>query len=183
MERANTLIESIAELNDKIRIAQVNNRFDEPGALKNERDQAVLELAELMSIETRDNGTDDGSLLVNLTSGESLVLQDGSFNLFELSGDPDLNYKSLQLTSTGKPTSLRIAEQNMGGELGGLFRYRDEVLATSQRELGQIAMTLTNAMNQQNRLGMDFDQQLGGDIFGLPEFAGLIMPPTPTQPW
>jgi flagellar hook-associated protein 1 FlgK len=171
--RANTLIESISALNQNIRVAQANNRYDEPGVLKDERDAAVLELAELMSIETRDNGMGDGSVMVNLTSGESLVLQDGSFNLLQLNGDPDPNHKSLQLASTGKPTALTLADQSLGGRLGGMFRYREEVLAPTQRDLGQIAISLAASMNQQNSLGMDFDQQLGGDIFSLPEFAGF----------
>ncbi|WJG10556.1 flagellar hook-associated protein FlgK [Aliiglaciecola sp. LCG003] len=171
--RANDLIETIAELNANIRVVQGNNRFEEPGALKNERDSAIIDLAELMSIETRDNGQNDGTVMVNLTSGESLVLQDGSFNLFQLSGEPDADYRNLFLSSTGKPTTLKLPEQNMGGQIGGLFRYRDEVLAEGQRELGQIAMALTSAMNEQNGLGMDYDGQLGGNIFATPEFQGL----------
>ena len=171
VNRANSLIKTIADLNDQIRVVQSNNQFEEPGAIKNERDQAILELAEIMSIETRP-GT-DGTTLVNISSGESLVLENGSFNLFQLSGDPDLNYYSLRLDSTDTPTSLRLAETEMGGQMGGLFRYRDEILETAQRELGQIAMTMASAMNEQNRLGMDFDGQLGSDIFRLPTFSGL----------
>ena len=173
IDRANSLIENIATLNAQIRVVGSSNPFEEPGAIMNERDKAILELAEIMSIETRDNGTGDGSLMVNLTSGESLVLEDGSFNLFQLSGDPDLNYKSLELQSTGKPTTLRLPETDMGGQLGGLFRYRDEILEPSRRELGQIALTLSQAVNDQNNLGMDFDGQLGSDVFALPDFVGL----------
>jgi flagellar hook-associated protein 1 FlgK len=173
VDKANTLIKSIAELNTAIRETQFNNRYDVPGSIMNERDNAIMELAELMSIETRGNANGDGTVLVNITSGESLVLQDGSFNAFQISDSPDLNYKSLVLTSNGKPTTLRLAETELGGSMGGLFRYRDEVLSSTQRELGQIAMSLAESMNSQNRVGMDFDQQLGGDIFALPEFRGL----------
>jgi len=129
-----------------------------------------------VSIEVRQSGKNDGAVMVNLTSGESLVLEDGSFNLFEVNNDADLNYKSLQLTSNGKPTTLNIRETELGGAIGGLFRYRDEVLETSRRELGQIAIALTEALNTQNRQGMDLDQQLGGDIFALPNFYGLNYP-------
>ncbi|TRY30917.1 flagellar hook-associated protein FlgK [Aliiglaciecola sp. M165] len=172
-DRANNLIQTIADLNKNIVVAEGNNLFDEPGVLKNERDQAILELSKMMSIETRDNGREDGSVMVNLSSGESLVLEDGSFNLFQLSGDPDPAYRNLYLASTGKPTTLRLPEMNLGGEIGGLFRYRDEILAEGQRELGQIALALTSAVNEQNRLGMDFDLQLGGNVFSNPEFQGL----------
>jgi flagellar hook-associated protein 1 len=173
VRKINSLVSSIADLNDAIRVNQANNRFDEPGALKDQRDQAILELASLISIETRINSNDDGAVLINLTSGESLVMQDGSFNVFTINQDADLNYKSLQLSSNGKPTVLNIKETNLGGTLGGLFKYRDEVLESSRRELGQIALALTESINTQNRMGMDFDQQLGINIFELPEFQGL----------
>ncbi|MDP5134250.1 MAG: flagellar hook-associated protein FlgK [Paraglaciecola sp.] len=174
IDKVNSLVKSISELNAAIRVSQSNNRYEEPGTLKNQRDQAVLDLASLISIETRENGNDDGSILVNLSSGESLVMQDGSFNVFTVNNSADSNYKSLQLTSSlGKPVTINLKETNMGGTIGGLFRYRDEVLESSRRELGQVSLTLTETLNTQNRLGMDFDSQLGSNIFELPEFAGL----------
>lgn len=173
IDSLNSIVQSIADLNDAIRTNQANNRFDEPGTLKNQRDNAVLELASLVSIEVRQSAKNDGSVMINLSSGESLVLEDGSFNVFEVNNDADLNYKSLQLTSNGKPTTINIRETELGGAIGGLFRYRDEVLETSRRELGQIAIAITESLNTQNRQGMDLDQHLGGDIFSLPEFLGL----------
>lgn len=176
VKNVNSLIQNITELNEAVVINQANNRFDEPGTLKNQRDNAILELASLMSIETRDSSGNDGRIMINLTSGESLVLQDGSFNLFEVENDADLNYVSIQLSSNGKPTRLNIDEDEMGGAIGGLLRYRDDVLETTRRELGQIALALTDSINTQNRQGMDLDQQLGSNLFTLPEFAGLEYP-------
>ncbi|WP_158967698.1 flagellar basal body rod C-terminal domain-containing protein [Paraglaciecola sp. L3A3] len=176
INKVNSLIKSIAELNEAVRVNQSSNIFDEPGTLKNQRDSAILELSSLLSIEVRNDPKDTGGLLVNLSSGESLVLQDGSMNLFQVNNDADLNYKSLQLTSNGKPTTLNLRETNLGGAIGGLFRYRDEVLETSRRELGQVAMAVTESLNNQNRLGMDYDGQLGGDIFKLPDIIGLEHP-------
>ncbi|MDC0602982.1 flagellar biosynthesis protein FlgK [Aliiglaciecola sp.] len=173
IDRANNLIETIADLNKNIAVLEGNNQFSEPGVLKNERDKAILELSAIMAIETRANGENQGGTLVNLKSGESLVLEDGSFNLFELSGDPDPDYRNLFLASTDKPTTLRLPEINLGGQMGGLFRYRDEILSISQRELGQMSLALATAANEQNRLGMDFDLQLGSNIFSTPEFQGL----------
>ena len=181
INKLNSIVQTITDLNDSIRVSQANNRYDEPGTLKNQRDNAILELASLVSIDVRQSGKNDGSVLVNLSSGESLVLEDGSFNVFEVNSDADLNYKSLQLTSnSGKPTTLNIRETKLGGALGGLFRYRDEVLETSRRELGQIAIALTESLNTQNRQGMDLDQQLGANIFLLPEFVGLSYPDNTT---
>ena len=177
INKLNSIVQSIADLNDSIRVSQANNRYDEPSTLKNQRDNAVLALASLVSIDVRQSGKNDGAVMVNLRSGESLVLEDGSFNVFEVNSDADLNYKSLQLTSNnGKPTTLNIRETKLGGAMGGLFRYRDEVLESSRRELGQIAIALTESLNTQNRQGMDLDQQLGSNIFSLPEFVGLSYP-------
>lgn len=173
IDKLNGLIQSISDLNRAIVVTQSNLQNDEPGALLNQRDQAILDLASLVSIETRNSSTNDGAVMVNLSSGESLVLQDGSFNVFDVSNDADLNAKSLELTSTGKPTTLSVSETDLGGTIGGLFRFRDEVLETSRRELGQIALAITETMNTQNRQGMDFDQQLGSNIFELPDFIGL----------
>ncbi|ALS99091.1 FlgK family flagellar hook-associated protein [Lacimicrobium alkaliphilum] len=168
---ANDLIKSISELNTKIREIQSGNRFEEPGVLKNERDMAIRELAEIVSIETRQK--DDGTTLVNLTAGQSLVLEAGVFNVFQISGDPDITRKTLQLQSSDSPARINIAETQLGGKMGGLFSFRDEVLAPSQRELGQLALGFADAMNEQNRLGMDYDGQLGGDIFSLPSVQAL----------
>jgi flagellar hook-associated protein 1 FlgK len=176
IDKVNGLIHSISDLNQAIVISKANLRNDEPGALLNQRDQAILELASLVSIETRESSNNNGAVMVNLSAGESLVMQDGSFKVFDISNDADLNSKSLRLTSNGKPTTLSIAETDLGGSIGGLFRFRDEVLETSRRELGQIALAITETMNTQNRQGMDYDQQLGSNIFKLPDFIGLNYP-------
>lgn len=176
IDKVNGLIQSVADLNQAIVVSKANLRNDEPGALLNQRDQAILELASLVSIETRESSNNTGAVMVNLAAGESLVLQDGSFKLFDVSNDVDLNAKSLKLSSNGKPTTLSISETDLGGTIGGLFRFRDEVLQTSRREIGQIALAITETMNTQNRQGMDYDQQLGSNIFKLPDFIGLNYP-------
>ena len=57
--------------------------------------------------------------------------------------------------------------------MGGLLEFRDDVLAKSQRDLGQMALVFADSMNEQNNLGMDYDGQLGGNIFTLPTFSSL----------
>lgn len=171
INRANELIQNIATLNNQIRTTQFANQNTEPGALKNQLDQSVLELAELTAIHTRDNG--DGTTLINLNSGQSLVLEDGSFNLFELTGDPDIERRELTLSTPDESITIPLSEPNVGGRIGGLFKFRDEVLESTRREIGQIALSMTDALNSQNRLGMDLDGQLGTNIFQLPNFQSL----------
>ncbi len=171
---ANYLVESISDLNKAIKIAGTGTESS-VSDLKDHRDQAILELSKIMSIETRDGV--QGEVLVNLSSGESLVLEDGSFNMFQLNGDPDPDFKKIELVSGTGPTVnatvMSIDEDALGGQLGGLTDYRNDVLAPTQRELGKIAMAFAESINTVNRLGMDFDGQLGSNIFTLPEVQAL----------
>jgi flagellar hook-associated protein 1 FlgK len=176
IEQANSLIEAIGTLNKAIVVAEGNNPDVEPGALLNQRDLAINQLASLLSIEIRDGAGVGNTINVSLSSGESLVLDDGSFNLLALGSSADLTTQELQLTTSFENknnTVINVREDNLGGSIGGLFRFRDEVLGVAQRDIGQLAVAFGDAINSQNRLGLDLDQQLGGDIFALPEFTGL----------
>ncbi|WP_083638598.1 flagellar hook-associated protein FlgK [Alteromonas pelagimontana] len=181
--RTNNLIKNIGELNKAIIVAKGSNPREEPSALLNERDKAINELAELMSIDVRESTNNNGAVMVNLSSGESLVMENGSFNVFELGSDADLDFKQLRLATSfngdKQNTSINIKESELGGTLGGLFRFRDEVLGTVQRDMGQLALAFADAVNSQNKMGMDLDLQLGGNIFTLPTFQGLNYEGTP----
>ncbi|WP_394221914.1 flagellar hook-associated protein FlgK [Alteromonas gracilis] len=183
MNRANTLIGNIGDLNRNIIIANGNNTSDQPSALLNERDQALDELASIMGITVKESTSQNGAVTVNLTSGESLVLENGAFNLFELNTNADLAFKELKLeTNFGSQTkgdaSIRVIEEDLGGALGGLFRYRNEVLGPTMRDVGQLSVAFADAMNVQNKLGMDLDGQLGSNIFDIPTFRGLAFEDT-----
>jgi flagellar hook-associated protein 1 FlgK len=178
VNRANTLIGNIGDLNRNIVIANGNSTSDQPSALLNERDKAVDELSSIIGINVKESQSQNGAITINLTSGESLVLEDGAFNLFEVNTDADLSLKQLTLeTNFGSQTkgdaSLRVQESDLGGALGGLFKYRNEVLGPTMRDVGQLSVAFADSMNQQNKLGMDLDGQLGGNIFDIPTFRGL----------
>jgi flagellar hook-associated protein 1 FlgK len=180
VNNANALIKQIGNLNKAIQIVGNSSNVDTPSALMNERDLAIRKLAEYMSVETRPSPNSDLGLVVNLTSGESLVLADGTFNILATGGEPDFTNTQLRLSTNYAPpksnTTLNVEEQKLGGSLGGLFRYREEILEPSQRDLGKLSVALADTFNTQNRQGMDLDQQLGGDIFKIPEFSGINYP-------
>lgn len=185
VNRANTLIQRIGDLNQSILSSAGGDPDAAPSALYNERDQLINELADIVSIDVRDSSNGNGTVLINLTSGDSLVLDDGSFNVIEIAGTTDISFKELQLSTdfggAKNETAINLTENELGGTLGGLFRYRDEVLGEAQRDIGQLAVTFADALNAQNALGMDMDLQLGGDIFDIPEFEGLAFDGTDTS--
>lgn len=172
VEEANGLIQNIADLNLEIQVLSNTAGADTPTALLDARDQAILDLSGIVGISTRPG--ENSTIQVDLSSGQSLVLQDGTFNLFETNGDPDLNFTSLSLTVPDSSFTVPIGDEaDVGGQLGGLFRFRNEVLSETQRDLGLIALTFADALNSQNNLGLDFDGQIGQDIFSIGDFQGL----------
>lgn len=170
-DEVNNLIQNIAAMNKNITGLGVANSATNPNALMNERDEALRQLAELVEINTLDGN--NGEKLVFLNTGQALVLKQGDFNLVTLNGDPDPLRKELQLNlSTNSNLVVPVEAEKVGGKIGGLLSFREEVLEPTQNKLGQVALALTDAFNQQNRLGMDADGQLGSDLFSLPTFGG-----------
>lgn len=171
-EAANTQISTIAQLNQEI-VAYGNNPGKPPPLdLLDKRDAAIKELSGLLDITVLD--ADNGEKQVFLGTGQSLVIENGKFNLFSVSGDPDPNRKTLELKlGTNQNVIVNVSESQLGGSIGGLLEFRTEVLEPTQRQLGQLALSFTDAFNTQNKLGMNADGNLGGNIFTLPTFQAL----------
>jgi flagellar hook-associated protein 1 FlgK len=177
---ANGLVEQIGNLNEAIQVASGNTNVDTPAKLLNQRDQAILELSELVAIEVRTGSNGGNGVVVNLKSGESLVLADGAFNVFAVGGSPDYTSRDLRLQTNHSPpkqnTTINVLEEKLGGALGGVYRYREQVLEPAQRDLGKLATVLADTINTQNRQGMDLDQQLGSNIFEIADFRAINYP-------
>jgi flagellar hook-associated protein 1 FlgK len=166
-EEANSLIQNINTLNQEIAVVNGTNNASSASSIYNERDLAIRELSELVDIETLDGP--NGEKLVFMGSGESLVMENGTFNLFSLSGDPDPNFKELTLdVNGGKAVPLEIDASKLKGKIGGLLAFRDDILVPAQNQIGQMGLAIADAFNEQNKLGMDANGELGGDIFNIP---------------
>ncbi|WP_096739244.1 flagellar hook-associated protein FlgK [Pseudoalteromonas atlantica] len=166
-EEANSLIQNINTLNQEIAVVNGTNNASSASSIYNQRDLAIRELSELVDIETLDGP--NGEKLVFMGSGESLVMENGTFNLFSLSGDPDPNFKELTLdVNGGKAVPLEIDATKLKGKIGGLLAFRDDILVPAQNQIGQMGLAIADAFNEQNKLGMDANGELGGDIFTIP---------------
>jgi flagellar hook-associated protein 1 FlgK len=96
-------------------------------------------------------------------SGQPLVLGVKSFSLALTPSEYDGSKLEIAYNDgTGlQPISNRIT----GGAVAGMIRFRNETLATVNRELGQIALGLTESLNAQQRVGSDLNGQPGDNIF------------------
>ncbi|MDO6836218.1 flagellar hook-associated protein FlgK [Pseudoalteromonas carrageenovora] len=166
-DEANSLIQNINTLNQEIAVVNGTDNASDASSIYNQRDLAIRELSELVDIETLDGP--NGEKLVFMGTGESLVMENGTFNLFSLSGDPDPNFKELTLdVNGGKAVPLEIDSSKLKGKIGGLLAFRDDILVPAQNQIGQMGLAIADAFNEQNKLGMDANGELGGDIFNIP---------------
>ncbi|MGY3860964.1 FlgK family flagellar hook-associated protein [Aeromonas lacus] len=165
-KQVNSLLTSINDLNQAI--IRTQGSPEENLMLFDQRDEAIRQLSEKMDIRTIPQA--NGSVLVNMSTGHSLVLDGGVAQFKQVAGEPDSRNQELQLTLGANQTLIN--HDTFGGAMGGLFKARTD-LEPTKRELGQLSVAMADAMNQQNRLGMDLDNELGSDIFTLPTSKGL----------
>ncbi|KGJ98485.1 FlgK family flagellar hook-associated protein [Pseudoalteromonas sp. ND6B] len=169
-DEANGLIQKIGTLNQDIAAVNGINNAADASSTFNERDKAIRDLSKLIDIETLDGP--NGEKLVFMGTGEAVVMQNGSFNLFSTTGDPDPNFKKLKLdVNGGKAVPLEVDTSKLKGKIGGLLAFRDDILVPAQNQIGQMGLAIADSFNQQNRLGMDGNGELGGDIFTIPSIG------------
>lgn len=172
VNEANDLIKQVAAYNKDIAAYGTGATRPVPLDLLDKRDNAILKLSEMMEITTLDAA--NGEKLVFMAEGQSLVVEQGNFQLFTLRGDPDPSRKELQLQLNAKNNVVRnVNVKEIGGKLGAVVAFREEILDPAQRQLGQLALTITDSMNQQNKLGMTLNGVIGKDLFNLPRFTAL----------
>ena len=144
VESINLLAGQIAELNGKIQAYETSQQTGEANNLRDQRDQAISELAQLVGIETvpRENGVVDvavagipvvtGSMVVDLGVG---VSSDGTLVVFGDGADG---------------TSLQVE----GGRLGGLLSLRNELLEDIRSDLDTLAQAVVDGVNQVHVQGL-----------------------------
>jgi flagellar hook-associated protein 1 FlgK len=169
VDQINTLASAIAEMNQKILVAQSAGPDIPANDLQDQRNVLIAELNQLIKVTTVPE--DDGSLSVFIGSGQSLVLGQQVSRLGALRSTNDPNRLAVSLISqNGSATEIPENLLN-GGRLGGLLAFRREGLDPARNQLGLSALALAEAFNAQHRLGSDLDGVIGQDFFASPAIA------------
>ncbi|WP_263261023.1 flagellar hook-associated protein FlgK [Pseudomonas sp. RIT-PI-S] len=156
-DQVNTLSKSIASLNQQIVSMSGTGT---PNSLMDSRDEAVRQLNELVgvTVQQRDGQYDvylgTGQALVSGTTANSLTAQPSS-------SDPT----QYGLTVNYASYSTEVTSVVSGGKMGGLLRYRDEVLQPAQNELGRLAIVVSDSINSQLGQGVDANGNFGSSLF------------------
>ena len=159
-DQVNRLAGSIGSLNEAIAIAAANG--EQPNDLLDARDEAVRQLSGYIGVTVVPQ--DDSSFNVFIGSGQPLVVGSKVARLEVVPGQGDPNRHEVQFISGGSRQG--ITSQITGGELGGLIRYREEVLDSTMNSLGRLALSVSDQVNAQLGQGLDLKGQVGSALFG-----------------
>ena len=154
-EEINTQAQNIADLNNRVRIAQAGGK--ESFELLDQRDQAIKELSELIDIQIIDQSTGESSVFIG--NGQPLVIGQTANPMVAIPNPLDASQLQSNLVIAGRNNNLTNFIK--GGELGGILEYRKDVLNKALDELGRLALVFADTMNKQHSLGMDLDGNMG----------------------
>lgn len=160
----NNTAAQVAMLNREIALAKAK-AGEAPNGLLNQRDQLVAELSQ--RIDARLTIQDGGSYNLTLGNGLSLVSGSNSFSLEAMRSSDDSSRFVVGYRDPGGNLVEFPDSTFQNGELGGLMTFRRETLDRTQNQLGQLAVSLAVAFNQQHGQGVDLYGDAGGDFFAI----------------
>jgi flagellar hook-associated protein 1 FlgK len=158
-----SLAQSIASINQQIAAVTGQSQQQPPNDLLDQRDQLITELSSHINVTTSTQS--DGTENVYIGSGQALVSGDKAATLVATPNAYDPAESDVSLQSDGG--SVDVTNNLTGGTLGGILQFRSQMIDPTRNALGQIAVTVANAVNQQNNAGMDQNGNLGGDVFAV----------------
>jgi len=162
VQQINTLATSISALNKQIVVSTAQGGGQAPNELIDQRDELVSNLSKLTGISTTLDG--NGALNVFVGNGQALVLQGNTTSLTTVTNQFDSSQLEISTaTSNGNVISGTIT----AGDLGGLLAARSQVINPTKNQLGQIAVALSQTVNQQQNAGLDLTGQLGANLFSV----------------
>ncbi|WP_295472572.1 flagellar hook-associated protein FlgK [uncultured Pseudomonas sp.] len=157
-DNVNTLTSTIASLNKQITQASAGNTS--ANSLMDSRNEAVRKLNELIGVKVVENNT---GFDVYTGTGQSLVVAGTSYRMDAAPSSTDPTQYNLQVYYGGTPTD--VTSVVTGGTIGGLLRYRSDVLTPAFNELGRVSMVLADQVNTQLAQGIDLKGKFGTALF------------------
>ncbi|GGY72420.1 hypothetical protein GCM10011613_16740 [Cellvibrio zantedeschiae] len=155
MGQITSLAKSVANLNQSIAEKNASGSGGQPNDLLDQRDEALRKLSELASVQLVQQ--DGGDVNVFIGNGEPLVVGP--------------NVSSFSVRNGGKiylntnTVSSDISDSVTGGQLGGLLKFKKDVLQPSLNELGRIAIVMSDTFNKVQTQGLDANGNYGQAMF------------------
>ena len=157
--------QSIADINRRIIGTVSSQNSQQAHDLKDQREQLVTKLSEYIDVDTLLQ--DNGAMSVFIGKGINLVT-DGEALQLSTARD-DLHPERLEIQIGNGNFTQGLSAQLQGGIIGGLNEFSDNTLNPAMHQLGRLALTVADEVNQQHALGVDLDGNPGADLFGSTE--------------
>ena len=164
----NALAEQLASINTNL--AKASDVAKQPADLLDGRDQVLRDMAQITRISVSElaNGTVSVGIGTNITNA---TVVDGQksvpIGVSYLDGVPSKSV--IQLDPYAEPTNLSGL---IGGELGGVLAFRDQMLGPAMTQLDDIASTFISEINAAHAKGMDLTEKAGKPLFtSQPDFS------------
>lgn len=173
VEDINRHLSDVAKLNEQIERLQ-RSAGGSPNELLDQRDKTLEDLSKLMRIDVR--AQSDGSINVFTTSGHRLVSPSGAESL-RLSQGVQSDGPVQVFVSAAGGAEAEITERGIGGELGAAIDVSNNMIDRARRDIGLLALGLTDTFNIQHKSGSNLNQVEGGDFFSsiLPVTTGSTL--------
>ena len=173
VEDINRHLSDVAKLNEQIERLQ-RSAGGSPNELLDQRDKTLEDLSKLMRIDVR--AQSDESINVFTTSGHRLVSPSGAESL-RLSQGAQLDGPVQVFVSAAGGAEAEITERGIGGELGAAIDVSNNMIDRARRDIGLLALGLTDTFNIQHKSGSTLNQVEGGDFFSsiLPVTTGSTL--------
>ncbi|MBJ7539803.1 flagellar hook-associated protein FlgK [Marinomonas transparens] len=158
----NALTTQIADLNTQI-LQQESMSISPANELRDQQELLAKDIAKYLHIKTQ--FTSNGTMTIQLANGQPLVMEQNATEV-KLELDP-LEPKKINLMIDFDDYDVALTSDNLGGSIGGLIDFRSEYTMRADRTLGQHAISIADAMNSQNALGIDANGGFGRKLFTL----------------
>lgn len=155
----NRLAQGIADINASLNAGSTSA----PNDLLDKRDQLVNELSDLVDVQVLQQS--DGAYNVFIGKGQPLVMANHAATL--TTQPSTLDPQQLEIAIDFSFGAQPLTDQITGGSLGGLLRFRDEILDPAQNRIGLVALGMAADLNAQHQLGLDQDGLPGGALFSM----------------
>ncbi|MGS1011961.1 flagellar hook-associated protein FlgK [Achromobacter anxifer] len=175
VEQVNSYLTRIDDLNQQISLATGKAGGSPPNDLLDQRDQAVMELNQLVGITTYEQG--DKINIALASGGQALLSGTTIYPLQAVASSKDTGRTAIAYTlpaGAGKTVAVELSDAEVtGGSLGGLLQFRATSLDVMQSQLGQMAVGLALSFNEQHKQGLDQNGNPGTDFFGIGSPQGV----------
>ena len=174
----NALAVDIAQLNESI-VALSSGSRGTPNDLLDRRDQAITDLSKLIGVQTATQ--EDGSINVLIGKGQRLVIGNNAEQLRMVLPAAQDGPSQLFL-SVPSGAESEVTSKLTGGELGGVLDAGAKLINKARREVGLLAVGITETFNRQHSQGSDlngdqgeaFFLNLGAMVTGSRDNSGLL---------